>query len=99
ILNNLRFSDGREYRIQLDFPISLATGKAKTSELHFRVIVPTDPSYDETIEHGSPAETRLVELLEDLVGQTHNAHETKNATPVVRFLKNRKQPFPTVHAG
>jgi hypothetical protein len=99
ILNNLRFSDGRAYRLQLDFPLSLATGKVVSPQLQFRVFVTADATHNEALERGSPAERRLIELLHNLIGHTDDPHEKKNAASLVKFLTDRNQPFPTVTAG
>jgi hypothetical protein len=95
ILNRLRFSDRRQYTVSLDFPLDLATERVNYYDLHFRIFVTgEDPPRIEILEHGSAAEKRLTELLDALVATTRDSREKKNASSLVRFLKNRKQSFP-----
>lgn len=100
ILNELRFSDGRVYVLSLDFPFDLMSDKLIHSELHFTIFVPgKEPPDLETLEHDSPAERRLLELLESVVTTTKNPHEKKNASSLITFLRNRHQAFPRAHGG
>jgi hypothetical protein len=94
ILNDVRFSDGRLYTLDLKFPLDIATNKLIYPDTHFFIFVPDDWANRETLEHGSAAERRLVELLDDLISTTKDAHQKKNATTLVTFLKDRKRGFP-----
>jgi hypothetical protein len=94
VVNDLRFSDGRIYTLSLDFPFDLATDKVIHADIHFTIYLPGAWERRETLEHGSAAEKRLIELLQQLVITTRDPHEKKNATTLTRFLKDRRQGFP-----
>ena len=94
ILNDIRFSDGRLYRLQLDTPFAISTDELIHEEIHFTIFNLPDRSQSEVLEHASAAEERLVQLLESLMVTTKDPHEKKNAISLVRFLRDRKQPFP-----
>ena len=80
--------------------MDLATDKLVHPEIHFTVFVPEkEPPQLEVIEHGSAAESRLIQLLEDRIRVTKEAHEKKNAVSLVQYLKNRHQKFPRAHGG
>jgi hypothetical protein len=93
--NKIRFSDGRLYELLDDFPLDIASTKVLYRDNHFSILVPDDWRNRETIEHGSAAERRLIELLEALIASTRDPHEKKNATSLVIFLKDRKRGFPS----
>jgi hypothetical protein len=100
ILNDIRFSDGRLYRISLDYPVDLVTNKLIYPQIHFTIYgEDQDRTHPETLKHEGPAERRLVELLEERISATADVHEKKNAASLVSFLKNRDQPFPGSHGG
>jgi len=94
IFNDLRFSDGRLYRLSLDSPFDMVANKVVYQDIHFRIFVPGDSPHLETLEHGGAAERRVIELLESLIATTQDLHQKKNATSLANFLKNRKQDFP-----
>ena len=94
ILNDIKFSDGRLYRLQLDTPFAVSTDEFLYKEIHFTVFNMPDRSQSEVIGQGSAAEKRFVQLLESLVATTKDPHEKKNASSLIRFLRDRKQAFP-----
>jgi hypothetical protein len=94
ILNDIKFSDGRLYRLVLDTPFSMSTDELRYTEIHFRIVRLPDRSQSEVLEHGSAAEHRLIQLLKSLIATTKDPHEKKNANSLVRFLNDRKQGFP-----
>lgn len=96
ILNVLCFPEGRLYNLSLDYPWDEATYISWSQKIHFTIYVPGEERpYRETLEHGSAGERRLIELLDALITTTQDPHEKKNATSLVRFLKNRNQKFPS----
>lgn len=94
ILNDIRFSDGRLYTLVLKYPLDIATNKVAYPEIHFVIFVPEDWARHETLEHGSRAEKRLIELLERIAATSDDPHEKKNASSLVTFLKDRTRGFP-----
>ena len=94
ILNDIRFSDGRVYTLALKYPLDIATNKVIYPDIHFLIFLPDDWAHRETLEHDSAAEKRIIELLEGLATTTKDAHEKKNASSLVTFLKDRTRGFP-----
>jgi hypothetical protein len=94
ILNDIRFSDGRLYTLVLKYPLDIATNKVVHPDIYFVIFVPDDWARHETLEHGSSAEKRMIELLEQLGAISNDPHEKKNASSLVTFLKDRTRGFP-----
>lgn len=90
ILNDIRFSDGRLYRLSLDFPFNI-NDEVIHPDIHFTIF---EEKNEETLEHASAAEKRLIQLLEALIAKTKDPHEKKNAESLLIFLKDRKRGFP-----
>lgn len=94
ILNDIRFSDGRLYTLALKYPLDIATNQVVYPNTHFVIFVSDDWAHRETLEHDSPAEKRIITLLEKLTATTTDPHEMKNASTLVTFLKDRTRGFP-----
>jgi len=97
VINDLSFSDGRLYRLSLDFPVDIATNKVVHSKIHLTIFVRSDWEHRETVEHKSATERSLIRLLDTLILRTGDKHERKNARSLVKFLKNRNQAFPMAY--
>ena len=97
IINDLAFSNGKRIRLLLNTPFAISTDEYLYKEIHFTLYSMPDRSRRETLEHGSPAERRLIELLKGLIDQTSDLHQKKNASSLINFLQNRNQPFSVSH--
>jgi hypothetical protein len=101
VMNDLRFSDGRVYRLVLDHPFGISD-KVQYPKIHFTIWEApkkdNGASASEPLDHNSAAERRLIQLLASRDASTTDAHEKKNIAALIGFLTDRDQPFRGAHS-